>query len=462
MGKAKTQHVCTECDYRAARWFGTCPSCGTVGSCEERVIGDDAGQVNRRGGSSGATAAPFIDLASVTGEAHERFSSGVEDLDRVLGGGVVPGSYIILGAEPGAGKSTLCSQVASILSGRGERIGWVAGEESPGQVKMRFDRLGANAKGIAITQETQVERVAEMVKSEGHTVLIVDSIQTVYSGDSGGMPGSIGQVRACGLRLMELAKEHGVTVIVIGQVTKEGELAGPRTLEHMVDVVLAMEGDERGLYRLLRATKNRFGTIDEIGVFAMTATGLEGVDDPSAAFVARRDEPAPGSAVCPVIEGSRPLLIEVQALVSPSRLAQPIRAARGIDSRRFQLIIAVLNRHANMRLGSCDVYLQLAGGISVQDPALDLACALAIASAHSGRAVKDGSVACGELSLLGEVRPVGQAERRAAEATRLGFGNVVSIDIAHDIRMAIDTGLEAERREPSVEELAQDMVEEPE
>ncbi len=375
--------------------------------------------------SSGGVAASFGDLGDVSPDAHTRSSSTIAELDRVLGGGIVPGSYMALSAEPGHGKSTLASQLLAGLAGKGARVGLVAAEESAAQVKMRFDRLGHNGRDVQITSETAVERVIDAALAGAYDLIVVDSIQTVFSLESSGTPGSITQVRECGQALMRLAKEGGTSVLLIGQVTKDGSLAGPRTLEHMVDVVMQLEGDRDQQLRILRAVKNRFGSTDEIGLFEMTGAGLIGVDDPSAALGTRRQSAPIGAATCPVIEGARPMMVEVQALVSPTSANQPIRACRGIDQKRFQMLLAVLSRHGQMRLGSHDVFLQLAGGIRVDDPALDLACCLAIASSYNESEVPLSVAAFGEVSLLGEIRPAPQSERRLSEASRLGYSSVI-------------------------------------
>lgn len=399
-------------------------------------------------------AASFSSLTDVDPTAHRRVTSGIPELDRVLGGGIVPGSYMLIGAEPGAGKSTLASQLLIKLAADGKRVAVVCAEESPAQVKLRFSRLGSDGEGIQITSETVVEQIVEALDAGGLDLLVVDSIQTVQSVGSSGTPGSVSQVRECGQLLMRLAKERGISVLLIGQVTKDGSLAGPRNLEHLVDVVMSIEGDRQGQFRLLRAHKNRFGSTDEIGVFTMTSEGLIGVPDPSAAFVTERPEPAPGAVLCPVIEGTRPIMVEVQALVNVSNMPQPIRACRGIDSRRFQLLLAVLSRRCNLRLGTCDVFLQIAGGINVDDPALDLACCMAIASAYRDSPLPAATVACGEVSLLGEIRAPSQAERRAAEAARIGYSTTIGAPRYTGLRQAIDLIAVSEPDEEPQEALA--------
>lgn len=434
VGRSRTSYVCSNCGHSDAHWFGRCRRCGEYNTAEETIVAPAAATA----GGGTVPAATFSDLVEVDPQAHARMPSGIAELDRVLGGGIVPGSYIILGAEPGAGKSTLSSQLLIALARAGRRVALVAAEESPGQVKLRFARLGSDGEDISISAETEIEAVISALEARGPDLVVVDSIQTVQHGESGGTPGSVGQVRECGQRLMRLAKEHGISVLLIGQVTKEGTLAGPRTLEHLVDVVLGLEGEREQPFRVLRAFKNRFGSTDEVGLFAMTGEGLVGVADPSTAFSATREEPAAGAIACPVIEGSRPIIVEVQALVNPSNLAQPIRAARGIDGRRLQLLLAVLSRRCGLRMGSMDVFVQVAGGLSVSEPALDAAVCMAVASAYYDRPPPEGAVACGEVTLLGEIRPAPQRERRVAESERLGHPRYIGAPACSTLAGALE------------------------
>lgn len=437
MAKPRKTYACSNCGRSQPTWFAQCPECGEYSTAEEKAELPASAPRAARALATSGQAARFEELEGVSPNAHSRSTTGIADLDRVLGGGLVPGSFNVISADPGAGKSTLASQMLAKLSRAGRKVALVAAEESAGQVKLRFDRLGESGAGVQITQETAIERVIEGVLSAGHDLVVVDSIQTVYSLESSGTPGSVTQVRECGQALMRLAKEHGVTVFMIAQVTKEGTLAGPRMLEHMVDVVLSLEGDRDGQFRVLRAVKNRFGSTDEIGVFTMTGAGLEGVEDPSAAFITRRSVPAIGSVLCPVIEGSRPVLVEVQALATPSNLQQPIRACRGIAPDRFRMLMAVLSRRCNLRLGTYDIYLNLGGGLKVDEPALDLACCLAVASAYKDKELAPGTAAAGEVTLLGEVRPAPQVERRRAEVARLGYGEMISAEEADDVASAL-------------------------
>ena len=346
----------------------------------------------------------------------------------MLGGGLVAGSVVLLGGEPGIGKSTLLLQVAAGVAG-GAGVLYATGEESAGQVRLRAGRLGltsgAVADAIRVVAETGVGRITDLARSERPGLLVVDSVQAVASEELDGPPGSVGQVREVTLRLMELAKGDGIPVVLVGHVTKDGTLAGPKTLEHLVDVVLSIEGDRTGALRLLRASKNRFGSTEEVGVFEMGERGLTEVPDPARAFLAEHDVPAPGSVPAPILEGSRPLLVEVQALVAPTGAPSPRRTASGVDPNRLALLVAVLGRRAGIGLAGHDVYANLAGGLSVVEPGLDLPLALALASSLRDRPLVPGTVAIGEVGLLGELRAVGGLERRLREAARLGFTRAI-------------------------------------
>jgi DNA repair protein RadA/Sms len=392
--------------------------------------------------------------------AEVRRRIGIDELDRVLGGGLVAGSVVLVGGEPGIGKSTLLLQAAAGVAG-GARGGgatdaagsdmpaevlYATGEESTTQVRLRARRLGM-ADGpigdrVVVVAETRIERIVDLARERHPALLVVDSVQTVASDELEGPPGSVGQVRESTLRLMELAKADGIPVVLVGHVTKDGTLAGPRTLEHLVDVVLGIEGDRTGGLRLLRASKNRFGSTEEVGVFEMREHGLAEVRDPGRAFLADHDAPAPGSAVAPVLEGSRPLVVEVQALVAPTAAPAPRRTASGIDGNRLALLIAVLGRRAGVGLSGHDVYANLAGGLTVTEPGLDLPLAIALASSLRDRPVATGTVAIGEVGLLGELRSVGGLDRRLREAARLGFTRaIVPRGRAHEATAAI-TGIE--------------------
>lgn len=388
-----------------------------------------------RSATAGATARPdagtVTRLADVGADAHARLAVGIGELDRVLGGGLVPGSVVLVGGEPGIGKSTLLLQAAAGIAGRigPDRVLYATGEESAAQVRLRAERLGllsGDGGGIRVAAESSIDRLAEIVAADPvPAVLIVDSIQTANVDDLDGAAGSVGQVRASALRLMELAKPNGIAVVLVGHVTKDGSIAGPKTLEHLVDAVLTLDGERYAAVRLLRATKNRFGSTEEVGVFEMGDGGLLEVADPARAFLAEHAGPAAGSVVAPTLEGSRPLLVEVQALVAPGALGTPRRTASGVDSNRVALLIAVLGRRAGIGLGTHDVYVNLAGGLSVDEPGLDLPLALALASSLRDRPLAAGTVAIGEVGLLGELRSVAGLDRRLREAARLGFARAV-------------------------------------
>jgi DNA repair protein RadA/Sms len=368
----------------------------------------------------GSVAEPKL-LKDVVGAAEPRWQTGLREFDFVLGGGIVPGSMILIGGEPGIGKSTLLLQVAAKLEGSGHRTLYVSGEESPLQVKLRADRLTDNASDVSILGETLLETIIATGAAMGPSVLIVDSIQTVFTADLEGAPGSVGQVRECAARLMRFAKETGITVFVVGHVTREGGIAGPKTLEHIVDTVLYFEGEGMLDHRVLRAIKNRFGSVDEIGVFRMTETGLDAVANPSELFLGDRDNHASGSAVTALLEGSRPVLIEVQGLAAKAGFGTPQRVATGFDGRRLALLLAVLDKRAGLSFSQLDVFLNVVGGVRLQEPVGDLAVAAALASSVYDRAVGADAVFLGEVGLGGEIRPVSQSERRLAEAAKMGI-----------------------------------------
>jgi DNA repair protein RadA/Sms len=410
MAKAAVQFACSECGYAAGRWFGKCPSCGTFGSLVEEKVGPAV--------AAGAQAKPLLRLVDVRAEDAARVSTGVAELDRVLGGGLVPASLVLVGGEPGVGKSTLLLSALAAIS-KERRALLVTGEESTAQVKLRAQRLGG-AERVEILAETELDAVCATLERERPDVCVIDSVQTLYSAELGSAPGSVAQVREAASRLLRVAKEAGVATILVGHVTKDGSVAGPRVLEHLVDCVLQFEGDRYHAHRVLRATKNRFGSTNELGVFEMTGAGLVGVPDPSELF-GRTVAGEPGSAVACALEGTRPLLLEVQALVAPTDLAMPRRVATGVDPKRLAMIVAVLSRHGGLGLGQADVFVNVAGGVRVDEPGADLPVALAIASAAKRRPVHDGLAAFGELGLTGRLRPAAQAERRLEECGKLGL-----------------------------------------
>jgi DNA repair protein RadA/Sms len=407
---------CPECGYSSGRWLGRCPGCGEFGTLVE--------EAKVTAGRASATAArPLLRLVEVEAEEADRIPTGVPELDRVLGGGLVPASLVLVGGEPGVGKSTLLLMALRAVSESGRRVLLVTGEESRAQVKLRADRLGG-AGAIEILAETELETVCATLERERPEVCVIDSVQTLYAGELASAPGSVAQVREAAARLLRVAKESGIAVFLVGHVTKDGAVAGPRVLEHLVDCVLQFEGDRYRAHRILRAAKNRFGSTNEIGVFEMTGTGLVGVPDPSELF--GRTQPGEvGAAVACALEGTRPILLEIQALVSPTDLAMPRRVATGVDPKRLAMIVAVLGRHARLPLGSADVFVNVAGGVRIDEPGADLAVALAIASAARGAPVKSGLAAFGELGLTGRLRAATQAERRLEECAKLGLASVL-------------------------------------
>ncbi len=430
-----SRYVCQACGSAYLRWEGQCRGCGAWNTLVETLVREPAGSRTVASGSrQDAEPRPLRDLAE---PELTRLATGVGELDRVLGGGLVPGSLVLLGGEPGVGKSTLVLEAAAgiarcavpeatrALAGAGGHVVlYASGEESTGQLRLRARRLGLTdgvaGEAILAFAETDVDRIVERARAVRPAVLVVDSIQTVSLDALDGPPGSVGQVRESALRLLEFAKGEGVPVVLVGHVTKDGSLAGPKTLEHLVDAVLTLEGDRGVGMRLLRATKNRFGSTEEVGVFAMGGDGLREVDDPARAFLAEAAG-APGSAIAATLEGSRPLLVEVQALVSPAGYGTPRRTANGIDQNRLALLLAVLARRAGVSLGTHDVYASVAGGLAIEEPALDLPLALALASSLRDRPILRRTVAAGEIGLLGELRPVSGLAWRLREADRLGF-----------------------------------------
>ena len=443
MAKPAVQYACTECGYASGRWFGKCPGCSSFGTLVEEVVG----QV----GKAKAPPKPLLRLVDVQAEEAARIPTGVPELDRVLGGGLVPASLVLVGGEPGVGKSTLLLTALAAMSGE-RRALLVTGEESVAQVKLRAERLGG-AERVEILAETELDVVCETLQTERPDVCVIDSVQTLYSAELGSAPGSVAQVREAAARLLRVSKESGVATILVGHVTKDGSVAGPRVLEHLVDCVLQFEGDRYHEHRVLRAVKNRFGSTNELGVFEMTGAGLVGVPDPSAVF-GKTTDGEPGAAVACALEGTRPILREVQALVAQSDLAMPRRVATGVDPKRLAMIVAVLARHAGVALGQADVFVNVAGGVRIDEPGADLAIALAIASAAWRAPVCAATAAFGEIGLTGRLRPATQAERRLDECAKLGLKQVVAppetpkraglrVAEAETLRAALKAGLEA-------------------
>ncbi|MGD0020452.1 MAG: DNA repair protein RadA [Candidatus Limnocylindrales bacterium] len=430
MARQQSRYVCQACGAAHIHWEGQCRTCGAWNTLVETLVHEPDRKARAARAVAGpGTAAPPQSLAGLREAEPVRTPTGISELDRVLGGGLVPGSVVLLGGEPGIGKSTLLLQAAAGLTATAGEVLYATGEESAGQVRLRAGRLGlldgTPGERIRVVAENEVSRIAALAREGRPGVLVVDSIQSVTVDELEGPAGSVGQVRESALRLMELAKGDGIAVIVVGHVTKDGTLAGPKTLEHLVDTVLSLEGDRTATLRLLRATKNRFGSTEEVGVFEMAERGLAEVADPARAFLAGADEHAPGSVVGATLEGTRPLLVEVQGLVAPGGYGSPRRTASGIDSNRLALLIAVLGRRAGVGLGSHDVYANLAGGLDLADPGLDLPLALALASSARDKPVPTDLIAIGEVGLLGELRPVPGLERRLREAARLGFRTAI-------------------------------------
>jgi DNA repair protein RadA/Sms len=453
MAKVVVQFSCSECGTTTGRWLGKCPGCGAFGTLIEELQGRDTPS---RG--AGRPATPMR-LADVQVDDARRIATGVAELDRVLGGGLVPASLVLVGGEPGVGKSTLLLSALAAMARSGRRALLVTGEESVAQVKLRATRLGG-ADDVEILAETELETVCATLAERRPDVCVIDSVQTLYASELGSAPGSVAQVREAAGRMLRVSKENGVATILVGHVTKDGAVAGPRVLEHLVDCVLQFEGDRHHEHRVLRAVKNRFGSTNELGVFEMTATGLAGVPDPSELF-GRSHAGEIGAAVACTLEGTRPILLEIQALVSRTDLAMPRRVGTGVDPKRLAMIVAVLSRHAGLGLGAADVFVNVAGGVRIDEPGADLAVALAIASAARGAPVRDGFATIGEIGLTGRLRQAAQMDRRLEECAKLGIATVVAADgvkasqrggprvvRAETVRQALAAALEA-RATPS-------------
>ena len=425
--KSKQVFVCQECGAVFAKWQGRCTACGAWNSVVEEVQTVVGGASAAPAGRQMMTASAPQPIAKVSMQEIERLNVGnldLEELNLVLGGGLVPGSLTLLGGEPGIGKSTILLQLAMAVSQRHGRVLYVSGEESAPQVRMRAERLGTLSDDLWLLTENNLQVILQQAEAQDCRLLIVDSIQTVFLPELASAPGSVAQVRQCGTELLKLAKANGIAVVLVGHVTKDGNLAGPRVLEHMVDTVLYFEGDRMANLRLLRAIKNRFGSTNELGVFEMTESGLHALDDPSAVFLTHREQAVSGAAVGCVQQGARPVLLEIQALTSPTAFGNARRLASGFDYNRMLIIIAVLEKKVGLNLSNQDIYVNITGGLRVDDPAVDLAVAAAIASAYRDRPLPAELVAMGEIGLTGELRPVSQPEQRFRVAVRLGFGNV--------------------------------------
>ena len=420
MAKLKQVYICQECGYESGKWMGKCPSCNEWGSLVEEVVEAKKPSLTAPSSRGAASSAP-VKLRDVKIENETRTTTGMKELDRVLGGGIVKGSLILVGGDPGIGKSTLLLQICEELGNQNRQVLYISGEESVAQIKMRGERLNVHTENLNLLAETNMSFIEAHIKNTKPNLVILDSIQTVYCDDITSAPGSVSQVREATHKLMNLGKGYGITIMIVGHVTKEGALAGPRVLEHMVDTVLYFEGERHASFRILRAVKNRFGSTNEIGVFEMQDVGLKEVLNPSEIMLAGRPMDVAGSLVSCSLEGTRPMLIEVQALASFTSFGMPRRTATGIDYNRMVILIAVLEKRAGLDMGNYDVYVNLAGGMRINEPSLDLAAALAIASSFRNTPIDPHTVVFGEVGLTGEIRGVAMAEKRVVEAAKLGF-----------------------------------------
>ena len=420
MAKLKQVYICQECGYESGKWMGKCPSCNEWGSLVEEVVEAKKPSLTAPSSRGAASSAP-VKLRDVKIENETRTTTGMKELDRVLGGGIVKGALILVGGDPGIGKSTLLLQICEELGNQNRQVLYISGEESVAQIKMRGERLNVHTENLNLLAETNMSFIEAHIKNTKPDLVILDSIQTVYCDDITSAPGSVSQVREATHKLMNLGKGYGITIMIVGHVTKEGALAGPRVLEHMVDTVLYFEGERHASFRILRAVKNRFGSTNEIGVFEMQDVGLKEVLNPSEIMLAGRPMDVAGSLVSCSLEGTRPMLIEVQALASFTSFGMPRRTATGIDYNRMVILIAVLEKRAGLDMGNYDVYVNLAGGMRINEPSLDLAAALAIASSFRNTPIDPHTVVFGEVGLTGEIRGVAMAEKRVVEAAKLGF-----------------------------------------
>lgn len=425
MAKAKTMYVCSQCGYETPRWLGRCPDCGSWNTLEEQQAAPESKLPEKKIRRAPGTDAEALRIDLIPDESSERRSCGIGELDRVLGGGLVAGSLVLVGGDPGIGKSTLLTQVCANLADAGETVLYVSGEESARQIKMRANRLGASGAGFYVLSENDVNGVSKRMEQLSPSVMVIDSIQTMYLPEIASAPGSVSQVRECASLLMRLAKNSGCSVFLVGHVTKEGSIAGPRILEHMVDAVLYFEGDRQHQYRLLRAVKNRFGSVNELGMFEMASEGMIEVPNASEALLSERAHDASGCVVMAAMEGSRSFLTDVQALVATTVFGNPRRMASGMDQGRLALLLAVMEKRAGFRLYDKDVYINIAGGMSITEPAADLALCAAVASSFKNRPIDSDCSVIGEIGLAGEIRAVPQAERRIAECARMGFQRII-------------------------------------
>jgi DNA repair protein RadA/Sms len=441
MTKLKTIYVCQRCAYTASQWVGQCPQCGEWNSFVEDVTQvsqkTKSGLVRSSGGKNIGSIKP-IKLSDISSKPPKRLSSGVSEFDRVLGGGFVPGQVVLLSGEPGIGKSTILTEICKNL--KENEVLYVCGEENIDQIKLRVSRMGYNAKNLTMFAETNLEAIDEVIRnSKDIKLIIIDSVQTLYSEDLTGIAGSITQVRGCTQVLTNTVKSLGIPMVLVGHVTKEGVVAGPKVLEHIVDTVLYLEGDSQHLYRILRTTKNRFGPVSEVGIFEMGESGMEEVPNPSKLFLEQRLEKSPGSCVTVVMEGYRPILFEIQALTIKTSFGYPKRTASGFNVNRLQVLLATLEKRLGLNLGTYDVYLNVAGGFKVNEYAVDLAVCLAIVSSINNKPLKEKTLAFGECGLNGEVRRVAHQDKRVKEARKLGYLNIISPERVRSISSALKT-----------------------
>ena len=418
MARSKTVYFCSACGHESSKWMGQCPACKQWNTFVEEKVAP----TSRKGGAKpGRTSASPMNISEVTVQEEERISTGIHELDRVLGGGIVKGSLSLVGGDPGIGKSTLLLQVCRNMANAGKKVLYVSGEESMHQIKLRAERIGTFEREMLLFCETSLNEISNAILKSSPEFVVIDSIQTMYNEEMTSAAGSVSQVREVTGQMMRLAKEHNIAVFIVGHVTKEGVVAGPRTLEHMVDTVLYFEGEREAAYRILRGVKNRFGSTNEIGVFEMCGNGLMDVENPSKTMLNGRPVDASGSVVVCSMEGTRPILIEIQALISPTSFQMPRRTAVGIDYNRVNLLMAVLEKRVGFQLGGCDAYVNLAGGMRLGEPAIDLGVVMAIASSYKNVAVPEDTIIFGEVGLVGEVRAVSGGEARIKEAQKLGF-----------------------------------------
>ncbi len=417
MSKTKLKYICSNCGYESLRWIGKCPECESWNSFTEEIV-----ETSPRKANVSKSRFSYNKILDISANEDERIKTGIIEFDRVLGGGIMPGSVILLGGDPGIGKSTIAMQAAASIK---EKVLYVTGEESEKQIKLRSGRLKVKSDSFFVQAETELSNILGAIKEISPSVVIIDSIQTTYRSELENSPGTITQIRECAAMLMEEAKKNHYSVIIIGHVTKEGMIAGPKILEHMVDTVLQFEGESNHSFRILRAQKNRFGSTNEIGVFEMRENGLREVTNPSELFLSEREKQTPGSVVTSSIEGSRPILLEVQALVTPSNFGYPQRVSNGFDQKRLSILLAVLEKRANVRASVNNVFVNVAGGIRVIEPAVDLAVCVSIASSLIDKVVDNQTIIIGEVGLGGEIRSVGHIEKRIQEAQKLGFKSAI-------------------------------------